>query len=44
MGPNQTYKLLDSKGNHLKKKKRQTIEWEKIILNNAADNGLISKI
>ena len=29
MGPNQTYKLLHSKGNH-KKKKRQPTEWEKI--------------
>ena len=31
MGPNQTYKLLHSKGNHKKKKKkRQPTEWEKI--------------
>ena len=28
MGPNQTYKLLHSKGNHLKTMKRQTTERE----------------
>ena len=32
MGPNQTYKLLHSKGNH-KKKKRQPTVWEKIFAN-----------
>ena len=46
MGPNQTDKLLHSKGNHKKKKtpKRQPIEWEKIVSNDANDKGLISKI
>ena len=33
---------MQSKGNHLKK--RQPIEWEKIVVNNATDKGLISKI
>ena len=42
MGPNQTYKLLHSKGNH--KMKRQPTEWEKIFANDVTDNGLISKI
>ena len=42
MGPNQTYKLLHSKGNH--KKKRQPTEWEKIFANDTTDKGLISKI
>ena len=41
MGPNQTDKFLHSKGNH--KKKRQPIEWEKIVSNNATDKGLITK-
>ena len=41
MGPNQTDKLLHSKGNH---KKRYPTEWEKIISNDATDKGLISKI
>ena len=40
----QTYKLLYSKGNHLKKKKRQPTEWEKIFENDENDKGLISKI
>ena len=40
MGPNQTDKLLHSKGNQ----KRQTTEWEKIVSNDATDKGLISKI
>ena len=45
MGPNQTDMLLHSKGNHKKKKpKRQSIKWEKILSNDAADKGLISKI
>ena len=44
MVPNQTYKLLDSKGNHKKKLKRQPMEWEKIFVNDATDKGLISKI
>ena len=43
MGPNQTYKLLHSKGNH-KKMKRQLMEWKKIFANNVNDKGLISKI
>ena len=43
MGPNQTYKLLHSKGNH-KKKERRSIEWEKLVLHDAIDEGLISKI
>ena len=38
MGPNQTYKLLHSKGNH--KKKRQPMEWgKKIAINNATKKG-----
>jgi len=36
MGPNQTYKLLHSKGN-IKKIKRQPIKWEKIFANYATD-------
>ena len=47
MGPNQTYKFLNRKGNHKKKKKktkRQPTEWEKIFANDASDKGLISKI
>ena len=53
MGPNQTDKLLHSKGNHNKQTnkqknkkttKRQLTEWEKIVSNNATDKGLISKI
>ena len=43
MGPNQTYKLLHSRGNH-KKMKRQPTEWERIFANDAIDKGLISKI
>ena len=43
MGPNQTYKVLHSKGNH-KKTKRQPMEWEKIVTNNATNKGLISKV
>ena len=43
MGPNQTYKLLQRKGNH-KKKKRQPTEFERIIANDATDKSLISKI
>ena len=43
MGPNQTYKLLPSKGNH-KIIKRQPTEWEKIFANDPTDKGLISKI
>ena len=43
MGPNQTDKLLLSKGNH-GKTKRQLTKWEKIVSNDATDKGLISKI
>ena len=43
MGPNQTDKLLHSKGNH-KKKKRLPTEWEKIFSNYATEKCLISKI
>ena len=43
MGPNQTYKLLHSKGNH-KQTKRQPTDREKIFANDANDKGLISKI
>ena len=42
MGPHQTEKLLHSKGNQ--KEKRQLTEWEKIVSNDAADKGLISRI
>jgi len=35
MKPNQTYKLLYSKGNH---------DWEKIFANDATNNNSISKI
>ena len=42
MGPNQTLKLLHIQGNH--KTKRQPTEWEKILINNATNKGLISKI
>ena len=43
MGPNETQKLLHSKGNH-KQDERQPSEWEKIFANKATDKGLISKI
>ena len=43
MGPNQTEKLLHSKGNQ-KENKKQLTEWEKIVANDATDKGLISKI
>ena len=42
MGPNQTDKLLHSKGNH--ETKRQPADWEKVFANDATDKGLISKI
>ena len=42
MGPNETSKLLHSKGNHKQDKKPS--EWEKIFADEATDNGLISKI
>ena len=43
MGPNQTYKLLHSKGNR-KQTERQPTEWEKIFANSVTNKGLISKI
>ena len=43
MGPNQTFELLHSKGNHKKKKKKRT-EWEKTVSNNVTNMGLTSKI
>ena len=43
MGPNETSKLLHSKGN-LDKRKRQPTEWEKIFANDMTDKGLISNI
>ena len=43
MGPNQTYKLLYSKGKH-KQNERQPTDWEKIFANDATDKGFISKI
>ena len=43
MGPNQTYKLLCNKGNH-KQKKRQPMDWQKIVAKEATEKGLISKI
>ena len=42
MGPNQTNKLLHSKGN--RKKKRQSTECEKIVSGDSTDKGLISRI
>ena len=43
MGPNETSKLLHSKGNH-KQVKGQLSKWEKIFANKATDKELISKI
>ena len=43
MGPNQTYKLLHSKGNR-NKMKTQPIEWEKTFVNNATNKEQVSKI
>jgi len=40
MGSNQTDKLLHSKGNDFKKRKRQPMEWEKVFANDATDKGL----
>ena len=34
MGPNQTFKLLYSKGNH-KQNEKTTTDWEKMIANKA---------
>ena len=39
MGPNQTYKLLQSKGSR-KKKKRPPTEWEKIVCKQCNQQGL----
>ena len=44
VGPKQTDKLLHSKGNQKEKTKRQLTEWEKIVLSDATDKGLICKI
>ena len=45
MGPNQTYMLLRSKGNHNKQtNKQKTYGREKIAANDATDKGLISKL
>ncbi len=43
MGPNETSKLLYSKGNH-KQDEKQPSEWKKIFANESTDKGLISKI
>ena len=43
MGPNQTYKLLHSKGNH-KQNETITYKMEEIFANDATNKGLISKI
>ena len=43
MGLNQTYKLLYSKVNHKQNKKNPAVR-EKIFVNDATNNGLISKI
>ena len=43
MGPNQTYKLLHSKGSH-KQNEKTTTDWEKIFPNDVTNMGLISKI
>ena len=43
MGPNQTDKFCTAKETK-KKTKRQLIEWEKVVSNDATDKGLISKI
>ena len=43
MGPNETSKLLQSKGT-INKMKRQPSEWEKIFANESTDKGLISKM
>ena len=43
MGPNQTQKLLHSKGSQ-KQAKRQLKEWEKIFTNDVINKCIISKI
>ena len=42
MGPHQTEKFCTAKETK-KKTKRQLTEWEKIVSNDARDNGLISR-
>ena len=42
MGPNQTQKFLNSKGNP--KQHKKPTEWEKIFASESTDKGLISKI
>ena len=42
MGPNQSYKLLHSKGNH-NQNKRQPMDWEKIFENDVTDKDLLLK-
>ena len=42
MRPNQTYKLLHSKGKH-KQMKRQPTEWEKVFANDVTNKGLNTK-
>ena len=45
MGPNQTEKILKSKGNLKNKQtKRHSMKWKKIVANDTNDKGLISKI
>ena len=43
MRPNQTYKLLHSKGNHKQNGKRQSTDGEKILANDVTDKDLIPK-
>ena len=43
MVPNQSYKLLHSKGNH-KQNKKTTYRLRETLANDATDMGLISKI
>ena len=42
MGPNETQKLLHSKGNQ--KQNKKPTGWEKIFANDVTDKELISKI
>ena len=44
MGPNQTYKLLNNKGNYKQSSKREPMDWEKIFANNATNKDFTSKI
>ena len=43
MGPNETQKLLQSKGNY-KEDEKTTLRMEKIFANESTEKGLISKI